>query len=158
MPPDRRDSNRAPRTRPSRPVDGDRAELDLVTRRPHRGLPHPHAHPLGPKALEQRVRDRAGQRLEQVEAALVDLPDRSGDTRVVDGIGEPVAFAPAPDLERDVVEEGLSALALLAFHSMEAVQLEPTQLDDHAKTARAAASASTCSRTSCARMIVAPRS
>src|SRR5207249_4863694 len=61
-------------------------------------------------------------------------------------------------LERDVDEEHLPRLALVLVDSVTAEDLEPVHLDDHPATVAATVSASTCSRTSWARMIVAPRS
>ena len=88
-----------------------------------------------------------------------DLADGRGHERVVDRVFQPVARAAVTDLEGDVVEEQLAALLLLGLDAVVSVQLEPSELHLHAPTtARAAASASTCSRTSWARMIVAPRS
>src|SRR5262249_3766463 len=115
---------------------------------------------LGPKALEQGLRDSRRQGFEQVVAALVDLTDGGGDLRVVHGVREPVGRAAVADLELDVVHEHLAPLPLVRLGPVEPSQLEPAQLDDHgaSTTARAAARASPCSRTSRARMVGAPRS
>ena len=60
--------------------------------------------------------------------------------------------------ERDIDEKRLPRFALLLAHAVTAEDLEPAHLDDHPATVAATFSASTCSRTSWARMIVAPRS
>src|SRR5262249_39237233 len=89
-----------------------------------------------------------------------DLTDGGRDLRVVDRISQPVGRAAVAHLQGDVVQENLAPLSLVGLGSVESAQLEPAQLHDHgaSTTARAAASASTCSRTSWARMIDAPRS
>ena len=60
---------------------------------------------LRPEALEQVVRDRGRECLEQVEAPLVHLPHRPGDGAVVDGLVDQVARAALTDLQLDVEEK-----------------------------------------------------
>ena len=87
-----------------------------------------------------------------------DLAHGTGDRAVVDGVLDSVRRAALPDFELDVEEEVLAALALFLVHAVMAEHAEVVQLDrDHAN-AFATLSASTCRATSCARMIVAPRS
>src|SRR5207253_529457 len=63
-------------------------------------------------------------------------------------------------VEPEVVEEELACAPFLLLHAVVPEELEPGELHGHAQlaTARAAVSASTCSRTSWTRRIVAPRS
>ena len=113
----------------------------------------------GANRSQQRVGEGRSERFEQPEPRLVHLADRRRHLGVVDRVRELVVGAALADLQLDVVEEPLAVALLLRVRAVEAVQLEPAQLDLHAPaTALAAASASTCSRTSCARRIVAPRS
>ena len=78
------------------------------------------------------------------------------DQSVVDRVVDPVGSG-FVDLELDVVDEGLAVELLLGEYAMPAEHLQPVQLDDHS-IAPATVSASTVSRTSCTRRIVAPRS
>ena len=110
-------------------------------------------------APQELVRHGSGKRLEQVETPPgAHLADRSGYLRVVDRPSEIVIRAALADLELDVEPERLAGELLLLVDAVVSEHLEPFQLDDHPATARAAARASTWSRTSCARRIVAPRS
>src|SRR6266542_3978251 len=143
----------------SRPLDRSggvfdrRVELDLR-------LAHANAGGLEREALHQGVRDGGRHRLEQPELpAFGHLADELDRRAVVDGLLDPVGRR-LGELEPDVVEEGLLALPLPLLDPVAARDLEPGQLDDDAHavpTARAAARASTCSRTSWTRRIVAPR-
>ena len=93
--------------------------------------------------------------------AAGDLLHAANDLAVVDGSLEPVGRSAIRDLEPDVVEEGLRPLALLLLDTVGSGNLEAVELhrDAHRATiARAVVRASTCSRTSCARKIEAPRS
>src|SRR5262245_5623564 len=88
-----------------------------------------------------------------------ELADQRDDLAVVGRLQELVRRR-LVQLELDVVQERLQLLALSLERPVTAGQLETGDLDDdgHAYTARAAVSASTCSRTSWTRRIVAPRS
>src|SRR5262249_14780913 len=132
--------------------------LDVEPDRAHLRLPYAHAHPLDVEPAHHRLRDRGGERLDQPELTSVDREHERGDLAVVDRVLEPVARAPVADLELAVEDEALAGLPLLLQHAVVSVQLEAAELELHPATARAAASASTCARTSCARRIVAPRS
>ena len=125
-------------------------------------LAHANAGSLELEALDQRGRDRRCDRLEQPELpAAGDLLHAANDLAVVDGSLEPVGRSAIRDLEPDVVEEGLRPLALLLLDTVGSGNLEAVELhrDAHRATiARAVVRASTCSRTSCARKIEAPRS
>ena len=125
-------------------------------------LAHAHRDALGREAREQRVRERGGERLEQVVRPRRPrprgrTPRRRGSRRRPRAGRELPASA---HLELDVEEERWPLLALLVEHAVAAVQLEPAQLDDLMPRRRraAAVSASTCSRTSWTRKIDAPRS
>src|SRR5581483_6332806 len=156
MPRGRRGSRPDRRTRGSRAHDRHRAVLDLE---PRRLLADPDAHALRSKALEEQIGRRGCERLEQIEApSCGELPDRVRDLRVVDRSLDAIVGTAAADLEPDVEPEGLPLALLLRIHAVVTVHLESVELDDHPRTALAAASASTCSRTSCTRRIVAPRS
>src|SRR6478609_5525819 len=155
----RRGSSRDRRTQASWPLDGDGAELDREARRHDLGLADPYADTLGSEPLQQGVGKRRRERFEQPESCFVHLADRRRHLGVVDRVRELVVGAALTDLQLDVVEEALAVALLFRVCAVEAVQLEPAQLDLHAPTtALAAARASTCSRTSWARRMVAPRS
>src|SRR3954471_18972905 len=78
----------------------------------HLRLAHPPLDELGGEALQQRLGQRAGERLEQVEARPVgELADQRHHFAVVDGRGELVALG-LGKREPDVVEERLRQLAL----------------------------------------------
>jgi hypothetical protein len=126
----------------------------------HLRLAHAHAHALSREAFQEGRRNRARHRFQQLELRAVgDRPHGLDDLAVVDGLLDPVGGG-LRQLELEVVEEGLLGLALLVVHAVPPGDLEPRQLDDdrQASAACAAARASTCSRTSWARTIVAPRS
>src|SRR4029079_5945380 len=114
----------------------------------------------------ERVGDGGGERLDQVEPARVrDLTNAGDDFRVVDRVVAAIAAtARCVGNEPDVEEEALAGLLLGPGRTVEAHELEPVDLDLHlaheltSSRARAAARASTCSRTSWTRKIVAPRS
>src|SRR5205809_5903334 len=131
-------------------LDGDRRVLDGHPGRLHLRLADAHAHPLDGELLEQSAGERRRERLEQVEAAGGDLADERRDLAVVDRVLDPVARAAVADLELDVVEEELAEPLLLLLDAVVAEHVQAVELDLHASTtALAAASASTCSRTSC---------
>ena len=120
-----------------------------------------HAHPVDREAADDRIGDAGGERLDEVvPVAVGHLAHARGDVAVVDGVLDAVGERGVGDVEGDVEEEVPVALALLCQDAVAAGHLEAAELDGeaHATTALAAASASTCSRTSWARMIVAPRS
>src|SRR5439155_15636895 len=74
-----------------------------------------------------------------------------------DRLLDPVRERRVVHLELEVVEERLALALLLLAHAVVAEELEPVELEqDHPPTACATASASTCSRTSWTRRIVAP--
>jgi hypothetical protein len=129
---------------------------------PHVRLAHPHARGRDDlEAVEQRLGERGRQRLEQeVRAAVGELTDERRDGTVVDRVLDPVRCpGPVRDLEPDVEEEALPVAALVLVDAVVAVQLQAGQLDGgQDATAFATASASTVSRTSWTRRIVAPRS
>ena len=102
-------------------------------------------------ALLTRVLGTASEAsLERVEALRAALDSASKALEA--------AIAAPPNFERDVDEERLTVAPLLLVDTMAPEELEPVYLDDHPTTAAATVRASTCSRTSCARKIVAPRS
>ena len=107
-------------------------------------------------------RHGGAERLQQaVRLRVRDLLYGPRDRVVVDRVLEPVGDAALAHVELDVEDEVLALLTLLRIHAVAAEQAQPGELErDHrpATTARATASASTCSRTSCTRRIVAPRS
>jgi len=110
-----------------------------------------HEHPVG---------NGGRHRLEQLELpALRDRAHELDHLAVVNGLLDPVGRR-LGKLELEVVEERLLLLPLPVLDSVPPGDLESCELDEnaHARAARAAASASTCSRTSWARRIVAPRS
>jgi hypothetical protein len=124
---------------------------------PDVGLAHAHANAAERKAAHQLVCEGVRERLEQLERALVHLAHAGDDLAVVDRVLDPVAESAFADVEPDVVEEALPVAALVLVNAVEALQLEPDQLDGR-QSAAATVSASTCSRTSWTRRIVAPRS
>src|SRR5262249_10577305 len=81
-----------------------------------------------------------------------------GNLRVVDRLVDPVGRSALADFELDVEQEHLPEPLLVRVDAVAPEHLQPVQLDDHPATARATARASTCSRTSCARRLAAPRS
>jgi hypothetical protein len=138
-----------------RALGGDRAVLNGQAG----GLfAHSDLHVRDREALQQLIGHGRRKRLQQLEAPLVHLAHGLDDEAVIDRALDAVVGAPLAHVELDVVEERLAVLALLRQHAVVPIELEPRQLDFHAVTAAAARSASTCSRTSCARRIVAPRS
>ena len=107
----------------------------------HLGLAHAHPHPLGREALE-----RASSAIAEASASSsrnwppATSRTAGGDLAVVDRVLDPVVGAALADLELDVVEEPLAALALVLVDAVVAEELEPAQLDLHrAYTACAAA-------------------
>src|SRR6478735_11825281 len=146
----RRGSSRGRCTRGSWPFDGDGAELDREAGRHDLGLADTDTDALGREPFQQRVGEGRSERFEQPEPRLVHLANRRRHLGVVDRMRELVVGAALADFQLDVVEKPLAVTLLLRVRAVEAVQLEPPQLDLHAPaTALAAASASTCSRTSC---------
>src|SRR5262249_56061322 len=83
--------------------------------------------------------------------------DEWADGRVVDR-GRDGVVAGVGRVEPDVDEERLAVPPLVLVHAVVPENLDPVRLDDHSATAAATVSASTCSRTSWTRRIVAPRS
>lgn len=133
---------------------GRRVELDV-------GLAHAHAYFGDGEALDDRVGDGRGEGLEQQELTPVrDLAHAGGDLAVVDRVLEAVGRRRDARLQREVEEETLAFSALSLVDTVMAVEFEALQLDCQAQlaTAWAAARASACSRTSCTRRMVAPRS
>src|SRR5439155_15076877 len=120
------------------------------------------------EASNQGIGDSRGHRLEQLElTASGDLLHAPNHLAVIDGVLEAIRRGRVRDLEPEVVEEGLRRSPFLLLDSMRTRNLETVQLHRDAHpftasvvpmTARAAASASTCSRTSCTRKIEVPRS
>src|SRR5216684_749660 len=153
---DRRDSTRGRHMRSSWPLDDHCGVLDAKTR----GLlAHAQLQPRRFELLVECIRNRRRERLEQVEAVrLAQLADLRGNVRVVERALEVVVRAAIADFQLHVPEEQLAVALLLFVRAVVAEYLEPVQLDNQPRTAFAAASASTCSRTSCTRRIVAPRS
>src|SRR4029079_13028603 len=100
-----------------------------------------------------------------VGAAVRHLDDRLDHLAVVDRILDPVTRRGrlALVVELDIDEEPLSVAALVLEHAVVGEELDRPELDRHPRTvprstAAAAASASTCERTSWTRNSVAPRS
>ena len=95
----------------------------------------------------------------ELKAKLGEANFELDDFAVVHGVLDPVGRR-LLELELEVVDEGLLLLPLRVLDPVLPADLEPGELQQHghAWAARAAASASTCSRTSWARRIVAPRS
>lgn len=132
---------------------------------PHVRLPHAHADPAEGKALEQRLRDGPGERLEEREPAAVrDGAHAGDDVSVVDRVRKVVGpRARVVGYELEVEEEALPALPFLVGSTVMAEELEAVDLDyDVARSATpsiawTALSASTCGRTSCTRKSDAPR-
>src|SRR5512133_1002243 len=138
-------------------LDADDREAGADARRVR--FRHPHAYRADGEALDERISDGLGERLDQVEApARGDLAHAVRDLPVVDGVLDAVRGACVADVEADVVEELLAVAALLLEHAVPAEDREPVELEDHLGTAAATVSASTCSRTSWTRKIAAPRS
>ena len=138
------------------PLDGSRSVGGRDTCRAR--LAHSHSHALDGETLDERVRYGSGERLDQVELPAVGhFAHTLGDLAVIDGVLDPVGEPGVAHFEPHVVEEVLSFAALLVEHAVAAEDLQGFELDDH-PTAAATVSASTCSRTSCTRKIVAPRS
>src|SRR5919198_934669 len=91
---------------------------------------------------------------------LRDLADAGRHFPVVDRVLDSIGEGVGRDVQPEIEEKRLRVRALFLLDPMPAVELQPVQLDRqrHASAARAAVKASTCSRTSCTRRIVAPRS
>jgi hypothetical protein len=95
-----------------KPLDADDREAGTDARRVR--LRHPHADRADGEALDERVGDCLGERLDQVEApARGDLAHAVRHLSVVDGVLDPVRRARVADVEADVVEELLAVTALL---------------------------------------------
>src|SRR5206468_12409165 len=119
---------------------------------------HPHAHALRRELRDESIGDRSGERLEQpVARSLADREHDVTHTPVIDGRLDRV-LPRLRYLECDVDEERLTVAPLLSVDAVAPEELESVNLDDHPATAAATVRASTCSRTSCTRRIVAPRS
>src|SRR3954463_15151897 len=109
----------------SRPLDGSRRIVDGRAELDAR-LPHPQAHVLDLReALQQRLRDGARQRLEQAELARLRNPSPQLDylavvDRLLDAVGSRLG-----ELEANVVQKRLLALALLFLHPMASGDLQP---------------------------------
>src|SRR5438093_1617652 len=119
-----------------------------------------HAGTFEREALHERVGNGGGKRLEQLELpARGDLSHELDDLAVVDGLLQAVGWR-LGQFELEVEEERLVALVLLGHGAVATAHLEAGQLaeHDHPRAAAAAVSASTWSRTSWTRRIVAPRS
>src|SRR5262249_50666022 len=107
------------------------------------------------------VGDRCRKRLEQAKPSCVrDLTHERSHVLVVHGVVQQIVSGLVGEIPVEVVDERPPELLLLVGRAVVTEDLEPDELDDygHAATALAAYRASTCSRTSWARMIVAPRS
>src|SRR4029453_8747875 len=122
------------------------------------GLADADAPPVWGELLVDFVRDSGGERLEQLKGVVFayftdDVANAAIVDRGVDRIS--VRFR---NVDGDVDEKGLAVTALLVVDTVPPKHLEALDLDDHSVTAAATVSASTCSRTSCTRRIVAPRS
>src|SRR5581483_4771302 len=141
----------------SRPLDDDRRGLDGWVE-PHLGLAHADARTREREAGEELVRDGCRERLDQpVPRGVADAAD---ELPVVDRLLDPVGLGVRRQLELEVEHEPLSAAPLLLADAVMTDELEARELDRRhvPTTARATASASTVSRTSWTRRIVAPRS
>ena len=112
---------------------------------------------LDVEGLGQRIRNRCGERLQEGEPTGVgDLLDPGGHLAVVDRGLDPVDSR-LGQIELDVEEKRLLVALLLVEHAVAAEDLQPMELENQS-IALAAVSASTVSRTSWTRRIVAPRS
>src|SRR5580765_852860 len=122
-------------------------------------LSDPDAHLLDRQRFDEGVGGCCGEGFEQsVTLCVVDGADDVAHLPVVDCRPDRVLLR-LGNFERDVEEEALAVAPLVVVHAVTAVELEPVHLDDHPDTTAAATfRASTCSRTSWARRIVAPRS
>ena len=136
-------------------MHGDGGVLDRHVARP---LSHAEDEPLRLEPRDERIGRCGRERLEQLEARRAPLAHRLGDQAVVDRLVDPVVRSSVTDLQLEVEPEQLTVARLLGQNAVIREHLEAVQLDDHPATAFAAASASTCSRTSCTRRIAAPRS
>src|SRR5439155_18846794 len=117
------------------------------------------------EALEDSVSDRPREALEQqTRRAREHLADELREPAVVDGLVDEVARTRRLlDVDPEIDEEALPEPPLLLEVAVVPEHGESRELDRHAtmvprSTAAATASASTVSRTSCARTIHAPRS
>src|SRR5262249_31482028 len=121
------------------------------------GLPNADGDRVDGELRGQRVGRRRREGLEEPVRPLPgDAPDEVAYRPVVHGRLDRV-LRRLGHVERDVEEERLRRVALGRVDAVRRRPLEPADLDDHA-IALATDSASTCSLTSCARRIVAPRS
>src|SRR5215203_3233712 len=132
----------------------------VLRRNPARArLAHPDPNALDREALDNGVGNRGRERLEQLERVPVgDLLHAVGDVAVVDRFLDAIRSRRLCDVDADVVEEHLAVTALVLEHPVLSEHLEAVKLDGDHPTAAATVSASTCSRTSWTRKIVAPRS
>src|SRR5439155_10856701 len=149
---DRTERARQATTFASRSLDGDAGPLG--PRDSGLADTHPDRHPG--QRHDQRIGSGRGERLEQPVSVvprdpLHDIPHDA----IVGGRLDRILARLGP-LERDIDEERLPGLALVLVDPVTAENLEPVHLHDHPATASATFSASTCSSTSWARMIVAP--
>src|SRR4051812_36296758 len=129
----------------------------MLDRQPRRPFSHAELDAARPELLEKRVGDERREALEQVEPPRVaELADLRGHVRVVDRVRQVVVGPALAHVELHVEEEDVPVAPLVLVGAVVAEDLQAAQFDDHPRTARAAARASTCSRTSWARMIVAP--
>ena len=172
-----RTASRAPLAAP--PALGRRRGVrdgDLET---HLGLPHAHTRARYGKPLDESVGDRGRERFDEIERAAVrDLADARDDFPIVDRVREVVAArARVVRGKLNVEEELLAGAPLRLGGPVPAAELQRLDLDQDLaqeaagipfagrrsrpwkpSSARAAASASTFSRTSWTRKSEAPRS
>jgi hypothetical protein len=113
---------------------------------------------LDREALDESVGNRGRERFQQMARLAGHLAHGRRYLAVVDCICKHVVDTAFADFELDVVEKELATDALLLSRTVIPEELQPAELDLHPTTACAARKASTCSRTSWARRIVAPRS
>src|SRR5439155_5597913 len=141
----------------SRPLDGSGRPRD---RHADLTLADADLQSLDREPFGDRIRNRGGERLEEVELPpRGDLLDNVRHGDVVDRVLDPVGDRRLGDLEAQVVEEVVASGAFVLGHAVVSEDLERLDLDDdHPASAAATVSASTCSLTSCTRRMVAPRS
>src|SRR3954468_10413175 len=87
---------------------------------------------LDGEPLEERVRGRGRERLDEREAVAAHLADRLHHAAVVDGALDAVVGAPVADLQLDVVEEQLPQPPLLLLDAVVAEHLQSLELELHA--------------------------
>src|ERR687892_760815 len=150
------------RASPVGTLDGRRRELHRGVQL-HLRLADANAHARRRETAQELVGDGRREGLDQVEAPLLaELSHAGDDGRVVDRVRELVAaHSGVVGDHQDVEDERLPTLPLLGKHAVEPPDLQPLDFDRHLAhrtTDLAAASASTCSRTSWTRKREAPRS